>query len=89
MKLADLIAMLVKDLNLIPKDDYSNIEILIEKDLLSHDLGKILKKANGLRNRVVHKYNNINEKVAYRAIINFSTDLKDFKEQVKQWLMND
>lgn len=86
---ADLIAMLLKDLNLIPKDDYSNIEILIEKNLLSNDLGKSLKKANGLRNRVVHKYNNINEEVAYRAILEFLNDLKQYKEQMKKWLMND
>ncbi len=86
---ADLIEILVKDLNLIPKDDYSNIEILIEKNLLSNDLGKSLKKANGLRNRVVHKFNNINEEVAYRAILEFLNDLKQYKEQMKKWLMND
>ena len=78
--------MYVKDLNIVPKDDYSNLDILIKKDLISKDLCKNLKKANGLRNHIVHEYNGINEEIAYDAILNLLEDLKKFKEMIKKWL---
>lgn len=84
--IADLTAMYVKDLNIVPKDDYSNLDILIKKDLISKDLCKNLKKANGLRNHIVYEYNGINEEIAYEAILNLLEDLKKFKEMIKKWL---
>ena len=60
--LADIFSMIISDLNLSVSDDYSNIEKLKEKRILSEENAAICIEANGLRNRVVHRYSHIDEK---------------------------
>lgn len=60
--LADVFSMILSDLDLTVNDDYSNIEKLKEKGILSEEYAGICVEANGLRNRVVHRYNHIDEK---------------------------
>ena len=60
--LADILSMILSDLNLSVNDDYSNIEKLKEKNILSEENASICIEANGLRNRVVHRYNHVDEK---------------------------
>lgn len=59
--LADLFAMILSDLKLGLKDDYSNIEKLKDKNILTKEDADIVIEANGLRNRIVHKYNSVDE----------------------------
>lgn len=59
--LMDVVAMLVKDLGLEVGDDYSNIEKLEEAGVLSGDMAGFLRKASGLRNVIVHRYNKLDE----------------------------
>ena len=59
----DIIAMLTKDVGGKVEDDYTNISFLIEKKVLSKDLGEKLKELNGLRNIIVHKYNKVEEEL--------------------------
>jgi len=84
--ITDLSAMLVKDLKKIPKDDYSNFEILVKEKIMSTELSSHIKEANGLRNRIVHDYNSIEEDIAYKSIINNLNSLKQFKEVIDEWL---
>jgi len=56
----DVVAMMVKDIGAIVEDDYSNIQTLTDKKLLSEEDASLLKLYNGLRNAIVHKYDNIN-----------------------------
>ena len=56
----DVVAMTVKDIGAIVEDDYSNIQTLTDKKLLSKEDASLLKLYNGLRNAIVHKYDNIN-----------------------------
>jgi len=56
----DVVAMMVKDIGAIVEDDYSNIQTLTDKKLLSEEDAALLKLYNGLRNAIVHKYDNIN-----------------------------
>ena len=56
----DVVAMTVKDIGAIVEDDYSNIQTLTDKKLLSEEDAALLKLYNGLRNAIVHKYDNIN-----------------------------
>lgn len=58
----DMFAMMLSDLKLGVKDDYSNIEKLKEKNILGEDSACVVIEANGLRNRIVHRYNTIDEK---------------------------
>ena len=60
--LADIFSMLISDLNLSVSDDYSNIEKLKEKNILSEENANTCIEANGLRNRVVHRYNHTDTK---------------------------
>ena len=64
----DLIAMLLKDLGIQVKDDSTNISEIIKKRKLKPELGEELKKANGLRNILVHRYNEIDEEIILDSI---------------------
>ncbi|MBI3027650.1 DUF86 domain-containing protein [Candidatus Woesearchaeota archaeon] len=59
---ADIFSMILSDLNLTVNDDYSNIEKLREKKILSEENASVCIEANGLRNRIVHRYNHVDEK---------------------------
>jgi len=82
----DIIAMIIKDENLVPKDDYSNIDIAEENKLLSNDLCTQLRDMNGLRNRIIHEYNDLSDKTALESIDNFHPEVTKFMEQIEKWL---
>jgi len=84
--ITDLVAMMVKDLRTIPKDDYSNIKILENKKIISSNLTAKLREANGLRNRIVYDYNGLDNSIAYNRIKDLLNPLKEFKVNVKEWL---
>ncbi len=62
----DIIAMSLKDEKHIPKDDYTNIERWGEIFMKS-EIADCIKTANGLRYRLVHHYNGINDKLALES----------------------
>ena len=82
----DLIAMIVKDIKLIPKDDYSNINLILNKKIIDTDLAARLREANGLRNRIVHDYNGLDNEIAYNRLINLLKLFQGFKVKAKEWL---
>ncbi len=84
--ITDIVAMMVKDLGEIPKDDYTNIETLYNKKIISSELKNAIKEANGLRNRVVHEYNGIVDEVAYASIMKLIDDMEDFARVVEEWV---
>lgn len=75
----DLVAMLVKDLGIQVKDDGTNINEIIEKRNLNPELGKKLRKANGLRNILVHRYNNVEDQIILDSV-------EEIKELLYQWI---
>lgn len=75
----DLVAMLVKDLGIQVKDDETNIIEIIEKKNLNPELGKKLRKANGLRNILVHRYNNVDDQIILDSV-------EEIKELLYQWI---
>ena len=84
--ITDIIAMVTKDLKVKPKDDYSNIEYLEENQLISKELAINLKKLNGLRNVLVHDYNGLDDRIAFRGIKEYNPSIEQFKEVIKEWL---
>ena len=84
--ITDIAAMIVKDLKILPKDDYSNIEILKKNKVIKSDLAVKISEANGLRNRIVHNYNGLNEDIAYTNLLRLIKNLKIFEAEVKKWL---
>jgi uncharacterized protein YutE (UPF0331/DUF86 family) len=85
--ITDIVAMMVKDLGEIPKDDYTNLEIIHNKNIISSELKKVIKEANGLRNRVVHEYNGIVDEVAYASIMSLLEYIEEFTRVTEKWLL--
>ena len=64
----DIIAMKVKDLGLVVEDDYTNIEKLIQGNVIALKEGELLKEFNDIRNAVVHKYNRLDMDIIKEAL---------------------
>ena len=77
--MVDLTAMLVKDLGVQVKDDNLNISEIIKIKKLNPELGEKLKKANGLRNIIVHRYNEIDEQIILDSV-------QEVKELLLDWI---
>ena len=82
----DLIAMLCKDNGVPPKDDYSNVEALLKKKIMDDELSRIMIEGNGLRNRIVHKYDKLDDKKAFVEIVDSLTEFERFIEVVENWI---
>ena len=77
--MVDLIAMLVKDLGIQVKDDSINISEIVKVRNLDFELGEKLKKANGLRNIIVHRNNEIDEQIILESV-------KEVKDLLLRWI---
>jgi len=86
--LMDILAMILKDTNNLPKDDYSNIEKAFEQEILSEEETNILREANGLRNRLIHSYNGINDELALKSLKKLLPGCKQILARVKEWIKN-
>lgn len=64
----DIVAMKTKDSGMLVQDDYSNIEKLVDEDIISKEKGETLKQFNGIRNAVVHKYDKLDMKIIKQAV---------------------
>lgn len=82
----DICAMIVKDEGAFPKDDYSNITFLKEKNIAGGKTAAILRDSNGLRNVLIHRYNTVDEETAFSSIKKISPEFKSFEKEVKSWL---
>lgn len=82
----DVSAMLCRDLSLTPKDDYANLDSLLKKGIFKEDVKDVLMEANGLRNRLIHRYNAIDDLVALSTIQSHLSLLRKFVESVEKWL---
>jgi len=82
----DIAAMACKDLKIIPKDDYTNIDLLFEKKFINSNLKNSLSESNGLRNRLVHRYNGLDDSLAFDSIMEHLTSILDFSEAIEKWL---
>lgn len=80
----DIVAMLCKDLGITVKDDYSNIDELEGLDLFQKKLLRNLRRLNGVRNVLVHRYNKIEEEQIIREKDNFVNILKEFVKCVEK-----
>lgn len=81
--MVDLIAMLVKDLGVQVKDDNINISEIIKIKKLNPELGEKLKKANGLRNIIVHRNNEIDEQIILDSVQEVKVLLLDWIEIIE------
>ncbi len=82
----DLVSMMIRDSNLMVKDDYVNVDQLEEQDVLSHEAADALKEANGLRNRLVHRYNHLRTDIAFSSMQRLLPAFATFRQEVQSWL---
>lgn len=55
----DVVAMAASDLGLVVEDDYTNVKKLEKEGALNEEDGDLVRRFNGLRNAIVHKYNGL------------------------------
>jgi len=79
----DIIAMACKDEEIVPKDDYTNIERL---EFLDENMKKALMEANGLRNRLVHRYNQTDDLIAFVSIKELLPKIEEFVDVIERWM---
>ncbi len=80
----DIIAMLSKDLGITVKDDYSNIDELENLYIFPGDFLNEIRRLNGLRNVLVHRYNKIEEELIVSERDHFVEVLKEFIKIVEK-----
>jgi uncharacterized protein YutE (UPF0331/DUF86 family) len=64
----DVVAMATRDLGLTVEDDYTNIEKLENEQVLVEREGELLRRFNGLRNAIVHRYNQLDLNAIQRGL---------------------
>lgn len=74
----DLAAMTVRDIGIDVGDDYDNIDILKEKKIIEAELAGELKRLNGLRNAIVHKYGSVDTKLILQNLESIKEILRSF-----------
>lgn len=84
--LADVIAMIVKDMGRVCEDDYSNIEIVSQVLGIDEKLKNSLKKVNGLRNILVHEYNGVDDSLAFDSISELIPEIEKAIEVIEKWI---
>jgi len=80
----DIIAMLSKDLGITVKDDYSNLDELENLYIFPGDFLNEIRRLNGLRNVLVHRYNKIEEELIVSERDHFVEVLKEFIKIVEK-----
>lgn len=79
----DLAAMLVRDIGIDVGDDYDNIDILKEKKIIKAELADDLKRLNGLRNAIVHKYGSVDVELILRNLESIKETLRSFVDIIE------
>ncbi|MHA1911770.1 MAG: DUF86 domain-containing protein [Candidatus Kariarchaeaceae archaeon] len=86
--IADVSAMILKDLNANPKDDYSNFKRLFDLEIISKNHLALLNEGNGFRNRLIHSYNGLDDDLVLQSFERMSNPIKSLMEVFKEWVNN-
>ncbi|HWQ68108.1 MAG TPA: DUF86 domain-containing protein [Methanospirillum sp.] len=80
----DIIAMCLRDMDIPSRDDYSNINRI---DLFSFDQKQLLREMNGMRNRIIHRYNGTDEVMALSGIAHSLPHILSLIPVVEAWIL--
>jgi uncharacterized protein YutE (UPF0331/DUF86 family) len=69
-----------------PTDYYSSFTQLVELKILDRDSAVRYAKLAGLRNRLAHEYNGIDETIIYKALKDLVTRLPRYIEAIKDYI---
>ena len=84
--LTDISAMTVKDLNKLAKNNYENLSELQSQGIITNKIKNSLYKLVGLRNRIAHDYNGLDDKLALKSFEENIPSIQIFIEGLKQWI---
>lgn len=82
----DIGAMILKDEGKLPQDDYTNIAHLFTLGIIDDHVKAALNEADGLRNRLVHGYNDVNDALAMESIQGLLLPLERYVKRVAAWV---
>ena len=69
-----------------PTDEKSILNNIIRAGVLNSELGDKLKLMKGFRNIIVHRYGNIDDKIAFQVLKEHLIDFWDFYCQIEDFL---
>jgi uncharacterized protein YutE (UPF0331/DUF86 family) len=81
----DVTAMLNKDLFNTVQDNHTNLQNLIQEEVIDNSLKQGLHSLIGLRNRLAHDYNGIIDRLAWESIQEYMPYLEKFHEGISKW----
>lgn len=82
----DIGALARRSMHASAQDDYSTIDELVRLGILTPETGRDAKTANGLRNRLVHEYDGVDDTIAYTAMHRLLPVLRTFAQEITTWL---
>jgi uncharacterized protein YutE (UPF0331/DUF86 family) len=82
----DIVNMILVDKNIVSSEDYKNIEKIQKAGLITNKLKISLIEINGLRNRVVHEYNGLDDKIALNSMEDLLPDIEEFTGVMEKWI---
>lgn len=82
----DTIAMIIKDLGLLPEDDYTNIEKLVKNGILDQKKAHVLEIANNARNWIVHRYNKLDDKHILMHLFDTLREFNSILKVIQTWI---
>lgn len=82
----DVLAMMLKDNELPPMDNYSNVKMASDNHIISAESADVLREANGLRNRIVHIYNDLDVGLLIQSVKRTLPQIEKYIEEVEAWM---
>jgi len=80
----DIVAMKLRDMGLKVDDDATNIEKIEDQGIITQGEADFLKEINGVRNFIVHRYNQVDMNIVNEALSKIS-DLKGITLKVADY----
>lgn len=70
----------------LPQSEDDLIAILKEKKILSKDVAAIIQQMKGFRNVLVHRYDQVNDHLAYETMSENIGDFAKFEKEIRKYL---
>lgn len=88
-EMSDINGHVIKHLNVItPNDFQSTFKTLAENSILPEDFALRIAPAVGLRNRLVHRYEDVDKNLVLKMIYKEKDDFKKFIKLIEKYLRN-
>jgi uncharacterized protein YutE (UPF0331/DUF86 family) len=82
-----IIHLMIIDLDMNkPEDNYEAISIIFNSKIVSDEMANKLGKIIGLRNALVHEYEEIDNKKIYDVLVNHIEDIDEFENNIRKYI---